>query len=258
MNRLLLLILPAVVAVGALALLTGQDDGGPGAEALPAHVRLVALGDSLATGTGAATGYPAELAELIRTDAGSQVEVVNLAVDGWTTADLLGALQTDEVMREEIGRAHVVTVGIGGNDLLRARLAYELGRCGGPDGLACLEQAVVDIEEGLDEILAAITDLAPADARVRTMDLYHPFVAEDARRGNLELLLPILDAVNQAIHEVAGRHRVPVAEVNAAFNGPDGTDDPVEAGLISEDRRHPSDAGHRLIAERAAELGWER
>jgi lysophospholipase L1-like esterase len=45
--------------------------------------------------------------------------------------------------------------------------------------------------------------------------------------------------------------------VHEAFNGPDGTEDPAGAGLISDDRLHPSDRGHEVMAEALDALGYD-
>ena len=86
-------------------------------------LRLVSLGDSIARGYGClpeeAYGY--RLYEDISAflPAGSfSVEFQNCGTDGDTTADLLEKLRTDTALMEAVGRADILTVSIGGNDLI--------------------------------------------------------------------------------------------------------------------------------------------
>ena len=85
----------------------------------PGGLVYVALGDSAAQGIGASSpehGYVGILADRLRERTGQPVQVVNLSTSGAVVADVL-----DEQLPAllELGlRADVLTVGIGGNDLL--------------------------------------------------------------------------------------------------------------------------------------------
>jgi len=82
-----------------------------GTTALPAHARVLALGDSLTAGNGASReqAWPAQLAQLT----GWQVD--NAGVSGDTSA---GALQRLPALLAQ-HRYDAILVGIGGNDMLR-------------------------------------------------------------------------------------------------------------------------------------------
>jgi len=72
--------------------------------------RIVAPGDSLTAGTGDARagGYPARLARMLR-ERGRQAVLVNLAVPGAETGDVL-ARAGAEAVRAEIARASLIVV----------------------------------------------------------------------------------------------------------------------------------------------------
>lgn len=72
---------------------------------------IIAFGDSLTAGYGAATGedYPARLASI------SGVNIINAGVSGDTTDSALARIDTDVLARDP----RVVIVGLGGNDFLR-------------------------------------------------------------------------------------------------------------------------------------------
>ena len=228
----------------------GDTAGDVDAPTTAGTIDYVALGDSMATGTGAATSYPAELADLLADDTGADIAVTNLAVDGWTSQDLLDALRNDEAMRTAVTDADLVTLDIGGNDLLHALPAYLNGTCGGDDGLQCLHDAADDFAQRWDDLLDAVVDLRDGEAAgVLTLDLYQPFPHDERLGEHLDRLRPSLDAVNAAIHAGAEARDLPVATVFAAFHGPDGLAEPALDGLISVDGLHPSNDGHRRIAE---------
>ncbi len=77
--------------------------------ALPYDTRILAFGDSLTFGTGAQTGYPERLAQLLR------VEVINGGVPGEVSAQGLARLGS----LLEVHRPHIGIVCHGGNDILR-------------------------------------------------------------------------------------------------------------------------------------------
>lgn len=83
----------------------------------PGGLLYVALGDSTAQGVGASRperGYVGLLAQRLRDRTGAAVQVVNLSSSGARIGDLL----SDQLPRLHDLRPDLVTVGVGGNDLL--------------------------------------------------------------------------------------------------------------------------------------------
>ena len=92
----------------------------PGA-ALAVSPSYVALGDSITTGYGLAeeeTAFPTTVANNVG------ATLTNLAADGETSASLLTKLQTDESVKTAVSDADVITITIGGNDLMDALYEY--------------------------------------------------------------------------------------------------------------------------------------
>src|SRR5215217_5557179 len=99
MRRLLRLVL-------VLLLLVGASQGTT--LAAPASWDYVAIGDSLATGFGAFSGYVPRYEAHIETDTGVAVTRTNLGRNGWTSSQLLSALRSDPTFRRAIREAEIV------------------------------------------------------------------------------------------------------------------------------------------------------
>ena len=199
----------------------------------------VALGDSLAAGVGARRGYVDRYAEHLQSDTGARLRVINLGRSGLTSSQLLHSLRNDPEMRKALGRAEVVTLNIGLNDLGLARNAYESGTCGGPQNQACLREAVKKVEGNWAAIIEEISGLRSTDESIiRTAGLgYTP-----RARG---ILRPYVAEVTHDIASAAAEGGIPYVEVRL------GDED------MSVDGLHPNDRGYRVIAARLRGLGHE-
>ncbi len=80
----------------------------------------VALGDSISSGYGLEDDT-LSFTQQVAQDNG--LELTNLAQDGETSASLLDKLQTDQVS-EAVAQADIITITVGGNDLMNALYAY--------------------------------------------------------------------------------------------------------------------------------------
>lgn len=80
----------------------------------------VALGDSISSGYGLEDDT-LSFAQQLAQDNG--LELTNLAQDGETATSLLDKLQTDQVS-EAVAQADIITITVGGNDLMNALYAY--------------------------------------------------------------------------------------------------------------------------------------
>jgi len=198
----------------------------------------VALGDSLAVGVGAHSGYVTHYASYITADTGARIDLLNLGRSGQTSSELLHALRNDRAMRQALGAAEVITFNIGINDLGHAGEAYEMGTCGGRDNQECLRRAVEAFEENWDAIIAELLSLRSAqDTIIRTAGLgYTPRVDE--------IFEPYESEVNRHIATTAASHDIPYAQPY------------LDQGYMSSDGVHPNDDGYEVIADRLRELGY--
>jgi len=165
----------------------------PGASpsAAPSDGKLyVALGDSLAAGyqPGGAelrdTAYPALTARRLKAD-GATLTVENLGCSGETTTSLIegGKCDFDEgsqleqaeaLLKSRRGEVGLVTIDIGGNDLLRCV------RGGADIDTACVADGVRTVDENLPTILERLGAAAGKDVPVLVLGYYNPWVAAKA------------------------------------------------------------------------------
>jgi lysophospholipase L1-like esterase len=238
----------------------------PRVQAAPTVI-YTALGDSIGFGLFApiGDGYVPTYDRFIEADSGANVKTINLSVPGWTSSDLLGAIRGSLLFRLSVATSTIVTVNIGGNDLLGARGDYKDRTCGGADNQDCLRAGVAVFRANFNAILAEVRSLrAGRPTIIRTMDIYNPFVNEDRAQdtwpndqGNdFQVLKPYLDVINNQIAATATARNIPVAQVYLAFNGPNGDIDPNDLGLLSFDDLHPNGRGHRRIADLLRGLGY--
>lgn len=245
------------VLVLALFLLVACGGGDSEPNQIQGPIIYTALGDSLAAGVGGSPGYVERYADHLRSDLRVEVRpVFNLGVPGFTSSDLLVLVQSESSVRASISSARVLVWDIGGNDLREARSRYLAGTCGGNDNLDCFRVTVATVKSNWDALLREFVALKPASSRIlRTMDIYNPYVGEDTP-SEAAAMKPFLDEVNAYIHATAASNGVLVARVYQAFNGADGTQDPVARGLISADGLHPNNNGYVVIADELRKLGY--
>ncbi|WP_037586721.1 GDSL-type esterase/lipase family protein [Stenoxybacter acetivorans] len=172
---------------------------------LPAGSRVLALGDSLTAGHGAAAGqdYPAQLAQI------SGWAVINGGVSGDTSAEALQRLP--ELLKE---RPELVLIGIGGNDFLRKLPESETRRN---------VREMVDLvrEKHIDAVLIAEPHFTTGAVLGFVSD--HPMYAELAEELNIPLfadgwseILSDKKLTSDPIHANAKGYRV-FAEALASF-----------------------------------------
>lgn len=251
---------PALAAFFFLALLLGPEalPGSVGAAETPAYV---AIGDSIAFGVGVpeprTEGYVGLAHKALQTsdryrDRGLQL--VNLAVPGATTADLLipggqvdSALEEIRTRQEDNTSAddnvEIISVNIGGNDLLQ--LATPSSPCfpdiGNDECIAQFGKVLSSVQENLAEALRQLREAAP-DAGIYLLDLYNPYSGTgDARE-------PVADLAVQNLNGILGANaanrdlQVRLASVFQLFRGRG-------PQWIAADGIHPNENGHRVIGE---------
>lgn len=235
--------------IAALLLISA---GTPDATAQQAP-RYIAIGDSLSYGLGATSpnegGYVFRVHEALRSSerfGATGIDLINLSVPGATSPDLMepgGQLENAVREARRSVETPVVTVSAGGNDLLA------LADPGSPclsdlqtePCVALLGETLSALQSNLDSVLQALSEAAP-EATIVVVDLYNPF----SGTGDIREL--IADAgvqrINGVIAAVASNpdRNVELASVFQLFQGRGNQ-------WISDDRIHPNDDGHAVIAE---------
>ncbi len=194
------------------------------------RIVYLALGDSYTIGTGAShesRNFPSLLAPRVQEASGREVEVVNPAVNGFTTIDLLA---------KELGyitdlRPHLVSVLIGVNDLVQGRSAQQY-------------------RESLVEIYDAIAATHLKAGRVAAISIPNWSVVPAAREfGDRARLRKLTEEFNAVARQEAETRRftwVDLTEVSTRAVG--------SPGWIAADELHPGDAQYSAWADEI----WKR
>jgi len=201
----------------------------------PGEFLVVALGDSLTRGTGAApgSGYVDDVARDLRArKSGFRVE--NIAVEGLETSGLRELVAHPEA-RALVGSADAIFLSIGGNDL-----SHAIGRGAGDSPLAVLGKARRTFEENLDAILDEIRERNPS-APVVLLLLYNPFGSAELGPAGSSVIVD-WNASAAKIALAHGARAVPTFDI---FDG--------HADRLARDKFHPNEEGYRLIAARVKE-----
>jgi len=194
------------------------------------NTRYLALGDSLAAGYGAiptTQGYAYLLYQKGTYDKTPNTIFANAAVPGARSSDVL-AHQVPQAIN--LFQPHVVTLSVGGNDVL-AILA-------GADPAEVFHQFALN----LDQILCGLRQALP-QSRFYVHNLYDIPEITGGIPGGLQAVL----TANLIIADVALTCGASVADVYSAFSGRTGLL-LVERNGANEFEVHPTNAGHRAIA----------
>jgi lysophospholipase L1-like esterase len=212
--------------------------------AFPEPVRYVALGDSIAYGLGVEEptkeGYVYLYHDWLEEKFDKKIKLTNLGVPGWTSTDLLDKLKNNEEFRKAVRKADIITLDIGGNDLLHAINPFASLE----ENIIALSQAFVSFQTNYPAILAEIRVLN-SKTQLMVMDYYIP------RPYGQPLplqFIPVIDAMNQVIaypYFLSTYNVTGVAKVYAAF----GMDSAPFLNISPDDGIHPNAAGHQIISD---------
>lgn len=201
----------------------------------------IALGDSLAAGQtpnrAIDTGYTDLIAQKLTTTGQLAFYSKALAFPGYTTADVLESIQTDEA-KELLKKATLVTISAGANDLL------QMVQVNSTSGSVAYQQISADFalnnaRKNIAQIIKEVQALAPK-AKIYVMGYYfaYPHVRESQKSG-IKKELDRLQLILKKQSEANGATYVSVEEsfgVNATTLLPNPTD------------VHPTMEGYRLMA----------
>ncbi|SMF81204.1 Lysophospholipase L1 [Paenibacillus uliginis N3/975] len=202
-----------------------------------------AVGDSLTFGIGAVpgSGFVPLYRWMSEVHLQQFVAYDNLGINGLTSEELYERVMRDSRFRSRLKEASIITISIGGNDLIRA-----VKSSGGHPDKAKLDIALIRCQQNMSGILGAIRKLKTGSRQpyiIRAVGLYNPYpswgdAAEYVIRFN-RYLIGLGDG---------GYFRV--ADVYSRFAGR-------EQEMLSIDGVHPNTKGHRVIAEQLNQLGYK-
>ena len=199
----------------------------------------VSLGDSLAVGVGSSDprerGYSPIYRDILEEETGRDVRLVGLGVSGETSESFLNGPDPQLARAQAaLGEAPgaVVTLSLGGNDLLRVANGTDAER----------EAALARYAGNLDRILKSLRKSSTPEPRITVLALYNPAPGSFTDEWSEKL--------NGTIREVAKRNGAAVAAGDEAFRGH-------EAEYARHARYpwdiHPTDEGHEALARAFAE-----
>ncbi|MCD9021088.1 GDSL-type esterase/lipase family protein [Cohnella silvisoli] len=206
-----------------------------------AELYVTSLGDSLTKGTGDSTGegYVARVVDRLSKEMDKPVYLVNnLAING-LRADLLVKRLDESGYKNSIGKADIILMTIGGNDLFR--IAQNGGSMaeGGDLSPKLLLERMPEAKPSLETVFHKVRKLNPT-ARIIYVGLYNAFYDLPAMRPASE----VVAKWNEFAHDLAE------ADGNATVVP---TYDLFEFNLkqyLSSDHFHPNALGYDRISER--------
>ncbi|MGZ0041650.1 GDSL-type esterase/lipase family protein [Paenibacillus ottowii] len=222
---------------------SSQTQTAPSATAQAGELRVAAIGDSLAKGTGddSGSGFVRRSVTLLNDQEGHKAQLINnLGINGLTTQGLLTKLDEPGVSYV-LKKANVIIVSIGGNDLFQGAQAAQTGK--EPPTLSGLRKALPDAAKRLQKVLTKVGKINP-HAKIIYVGLYNPFsdLKEMEIPGNL-----VVTEWNMAAMAITNQNSnmtlVP-------------TFDLFQQNLpvyLSSDHFHPNGQGYQAIAERIAQ-----
>jgi lysophospholipase L1-like esterase len=208
-------------------------------------IQYTAIGDSLTTGFGAlpGNGFVPVYRRMAEARLRVPIELSNFGVNGLTTDGLEQRLKGDYNYRLAISEAELITLSIGGNDLIKAAKAAGSR----PGDLApVLQKALRECKRNLNDIMGTLSQLKAGMRRpyiIRIVGLYNPYPQ----------LTEATDWVRQ-FNRYAAAYSSPVCRFASIYNEFAGN----ERGLLSIDHLHPNGRGYRVIAGKLDTLGYGR
>ncbi len=204
----------------------------------------MALGDSVPRGSRCrCTPYPELTGDDLAAPPQRTVTVVNDAVGGYTTSDVLAQLQSDSVVIDQVRTSDIVEIEIGANDV-----AYS-GSCGTTVG--CYQPTIPVVHQNLSAIVARVHELtAGHQVLVVLLDYWSVWLGGQyaAAKGDayVTAAAEVTGQVNAVIKSTASATNSAYVDLRAAFKGPDYTYD--ETHYLASGGDHPNAAGHGQIA----------
>ncbi|MDQ0194758.1 GDSL-type esterase/lipase family protein [Paenibacillus wynnii] len=205
--------------------------------------RYTAIGDSLTTGFGAlpGNGFVPVYSRMAEASLRSKVVYTNLGVNGLTTVELEQRLRGNSMFRQALQEADLITLSIGGNDLIRAAKS-SAGQQGST--LVVLRNALQECKKNFDGIMGTLWQLKRNSRSlyiIRIVGLYNPY--------------PRLDEASDWVMQF-NRHASQYNSRSCGFASIYNSFAGNERELLFLDHIHPNKRGHYVIAEKLNNLGY--
>ncbi|WP_168928831.1 SGNH/GDSL hydrolase family protein [Paenibacillus dokdonensis] len=204
-------------------------------------IPYTAVGDSLTVGFGAmpGNGFVPVYRGMAERRVGEFVSYENLGINGLTSSELYANMKRSSQFRNSLKEAQIITISIGGNDLIRA------AKSASSQNIAQhFNKALSQCQSNFSGIMQTLNQLKSGSRTpyiVRAVGLYNPFPQVDAATQWVQQF-------NRYINGNWGGSYA-AAEIFSAFYGR-------EHELLSFDHLHPNGRGYKVIAEQLNRLGY--
>jgi lysophospholipase L1-like esterase len=255
------LIAVLVGALGASPILDRDAPDHPAASRPPApagHV-VLALGDSVPAGRACdCEPFPETYGSLLARRTGTRVTVLNKAVSGLDTSQLVTQLGTADVA-DAVRRSDVVLVTIGANDFADHHDEVVDDECTTTDR-DCVSDELASLRDHLASVLATLRRLRQGQpTSVLVTGYWNVFEDGDVARraygtSGLRSSLRLTTRANAVIRSACSSSGARYVDLFRAFEEPGHDTTP----LMAADGDHPDAAGHALIARALLDAGLPR
>ncbi|MCI2253356.1 GDSL-type esterase/lipase family protein [Domibacillus sp. PGB-M46] len=198
-------------------------------------LRHLAIGDSIITGFGAPPkeNLVKSFSESLESSIQKEVEFQNEGINEITSTELNRLVQGGE-FDDQIKKADIVTINIGGNDILQ--LGFQKGFYEAVQSVDSLQKT---FNANLTDIMERVHTLNP-EATVLLLELYNPLDKEFELYSMADRLLP---RWNLQFYELAAKHDYAVVvDTTEVIN----SETPQN---VSDDGIHPNEFGYHAIAD---------
>ena len=235
----------------------------PGAAVTPSatHWDYVVIGDSAFCAPDDVTTVADAQARLIARDVGADVGVKWYYYPGATSARILCELRYDKSLREAIRSAEVVLFDVPVGQLKEEVPWDDSAYVALPGSPARYRKGMArmlpDYRRDAEAIVAEITSLrSPSEASIRAIDIWQGGFRGFRELGVGDVMRQAWRRMNRAVDAACAAHGVTVVDAYTAFGGPDGTRDPITAGIVLPDQMHLTDKGIARLAKLLHEEGY--
>jgi lysophospholipase L1-like esterase len=200
-----------------------------------AQIYHLAIGDSVIRGVGAGRNENLvyQFSNRLETQIHKKIQFQNDGIDGITSGELNRQVQNGR-FDSEIKKSDIVTINVGGNDILRMAMEKNLQSV-----FQTFNQLQSSFSKNLSDIAARIKKLNP-NATIVFLELYNPLSPTNQMYTLADQLLP---KWNLKIYEVANQYPSSiVVETTKVINGE-------KRQNLSSDGVHPNSAGYTAISE---------
>lgn len=201
-----------------------------------------AIGDSLTTGFGAmpGNGFVPVYRRMSEISLRTFVAYTNLGINGLTTAELKKLVKYNPLFRQSLREADIITISIGGNDLIH------VAKAGGQSHLpsSVYQKALKESGRHFAGIMGQIHQVKAGAGKpyiIRIVGLYNPYPTLEEASGWVRQF-------NRQLAQYCSKE-CGFADIYETFAGH-------ERELLSIDHLHPNGKGYRVIAERLHSMGY--